>query len=99
MLEHIKSSRSAALESNQQEQERIVSRKDNGKDMWQQSLRPKFFRDYIGQETLRNNLSVYIEAAKKRKEALDHVLLYGPDQFKCYKGDTPCLKKYLYGFI
>ena len=78
MLEHIKSSRSAALESNQQEQERIVSRKDNGKDMWQQSLRPKFFRDYIGQETLRNNLSVYIEAAKKRKEALDHVLLYGP---------------------
>ena len=69
MLEHIKSSRSAALESNQQEQERIVSRKDNGKDMWQQSLRPKFFRDYIGQETLRNNLSVYIEAAKKRKEA------------------------------
>ena len=80
MLEHIKSSRSAALESNQQEQERIVSRKDNGKDMWQQSLRPKFFRDYIGQETLRNNLSVYIEAAKKRKEALDHVLLYGPPE-------------------
>ena len=68
MLEHIKSSRSAALESNQQEQERIVSRKDNGKDMWQQSLRPKFFRDYIGQETLRNNLSVYIEAAKKEKK-------------------------------
>ena len=52
MLEHIKSSRSAALESNQQEQERIVSRKDNGKDMWQQSLRPKFFRDYIGQESI-----------------------------------------------
>lgn len=42
------------------------------------SLRPKFLTDYIGQEKAKENLKVYIEAAKARGEALDHVLLYGP---------------------
>lgn len=41
-------------------------------------LRPVMLEDYIGQEKAKNNLKVFIEAAKKRKEALDHVLLYGP---------------------
>ena len=42
------------------------------------SLRPKILDDYIGQEKAKSNLRVYIESAKKRGEALDHVLLYGP---------------------
>ena len=42
------------------------------------TLRPKSLKDYIGQEKLRQILTVYIEAAKRRKEPLDHVLLYGP---------------------
>ncbi len=42
------------------------------------SLRPKTMGEYIGQDKAKENLSVYIEAAKKRGEALDHVLLYGP---------------------
>ena len=42
------------------------------------SLRPKTLRDYTGQEKAKENLSVYIEAAKRRNEPLDHVLLYGP---------------------
>lgn len=42
------------------------------------SLRPKFLTDYIGQRKVKENLSIYIEAAKARNEALDHVLLYGP---------------------
>lgn len=42
------------------------------------SLRPKQLSDYIGQDKVKENLSVYIEAAKGRGEALDHVLLYGP---------------------
>lgn len=42
------------------------------------SLRPKYLDDYIGQEKVKNNLRVFIEAAKQRGEALDHVLLYGP---------------------
>lgn len=42
------------------------------------SLRPKRLSEYIGQEKVKENLSVYIEAAKRRNESLDHVLLYGP---------------------
>ncbi len=42
------------------------------------SLRPKVLADYTGQEKAKGNLSVYIEAAKRRNESLDHVLLYGP---------------------
>ena len=42
------------------------------------SLRPQIFSEYIGQDKVKENLKVYIEAAKSRGEALDHVLLYGP---------------------
>lgn len=42
------------------------------------SLRPKVLDEYIGQEKVKENLSVYIQAAKQRNEPLDHVLLYGP---------------------
>ena len=42
------------------------------------SLRPQYLKDYIGQEKVKQNLKIYIEAAKQRKESLDHVLLYGP---------------------
>lgn len=42
------------------------------------SLRPKYLKDYTGQEKVKENLSIYIEAAKSRGEPLDHVLLYGP---------------------
>ncbi len=41
-------------------------------------LRPRFLSEYIGQEKVKENLSVFIEAAKHRREPLDHVLLYGP---------------------
>ena len=58
---------------------RIVSpdyiRDDNEND---NSLRPKTLEEYIGQEKAKQNLSVYIEAARQRGEALDHTLLYGP---------------------
>ncbi|MFO7807257.1 MAG: Holliday junction branch migration DNA helicase RuvB, partial [Candidatus Moraniibacteriota bacterium] len=42
------------------------------------SLRPKKFQDYIGQEQTKKNLDILIQAAKKRNEAIDHVLLFGP---------------------
>jgi Holliday junction DNA helicase RuvB len=42
------------------------------------SLRPRYLAEYIGQVQAKNNLKIYIDAAKMRKEALDHVLLYGP---------------------
>lgn len=42
------------------------------------SLRPQTLHEYIGQEKVKRNLQVFIEAARQRKESLDHVLLYGP---------------------
>lgn len=42
------------------------------------SLRPQFLKDYIGQEKAKQNLKIYIEAAKQRNDSLDHVLFYGP---------------------
>lgn len=42
------------------------------------SIRPKYLDEYIGQDLVKNNLKVYIGAAKSRNEVLDHVLLYGP---------------------
>lgn len=44
----------------------------------QKTLRPKNFNEYIGQENLKEKMSIYIEAAKKRKSTVDHILLYGP---------------------
>ena len=44
----------------------------------ERSLRPRSLQEYIGQDKVKKNLQVFIEAAKKRKEPLDHVLLYGP---------------------
>ena len=51
---------------------------DEEEDMAEISLRPKTLSEYIGQDKVKENMKIYIEAAKKRGEALDHVLLYGP---------------------
>ncbi len=60
-------------------EERIVSSRTLGnEDETEFSLRPKTLSEYIGQTKVKDNLSIYIEAAKARREALDHVLLYGP---------------------
>ena len=44
----------------------------------EESLRPTNLSEYIGQTKIKNKLSIFIQAAKERKESLDHVLLYGP---------------------
>lgn len=60
-------------------EDRIVTSRTLGEDTEvEYSLRPKALTEYIGQNKVKENLSVYIEAAKARKEPLDHVLLYGP---------------------
>lgn len=51
---------------------------DEDESMNEVSLRPKMLSEYIGQAKVKENMKVYIEAAKKRGETLDHVLLYGP---------------------
>ena len=61
-----------------EESERIMSMEEQGQDDWQYSLRPRRLNEYIGQDKVKENLSVFIKAALSRGEALDHVLLYGP---------------------
>ena len=51
---------------------------DNAEEQIELTLRPQRLQDYIGQEKIKHELSVYIQAAQAREEALDHVLLYGP---------------------
>jgi len=58
--------------------ERIVVGDEQNVDQWQYSLRPKKFMEYIGQDKVKENLSIFVQAALSRGEALDHVLLYGP---------------------
>lgn len=59
--------------------ERIITSELKYEDIdIESSLRPKTFNEYIGQEGVKEKLSIFIEAAKNRNEALDHVLLYGP---------------------
>ena len=57
---------------------RIVAMNEQNDDSWQYSLRPRKFREYIGQDKVKENLSLFVQAALSRGEALDHVLLYGP---------------------
>lgn len=61
-------------------EERVVSpeKTSNETDDFEVTLRPKTLSEYIGQDKIKENLSIFIEAAKKRGEPLDHVLLYGP---------------------
>lgn len=59
-------------------EDRIIGSKAKEEDIDEISLRPRRLSEYIGQNKVKENLTVFIEAAKKRKEALDHVLLYGP---------------------
>ena len=60
------------------EEHRIVETGPIAGDSWQYSLRPHYLKEYIGQQKVKQNLEVFIQAAKLRQEALDHVLLYGP---------------------
>ena len=56
----------------------LVTPQAKKEDNFEVSLRPKNLQEYIGQESIKNNLRVYIEAAKKRQESLEHMLFYGP---------------------
>lgn len=60
------------------DEERLVAGNLAAEDTDEVSLRPRRLDEYIGQEKIKENLRVFIEAAKIRKEALDHVLLHGP---------------------
>ena len=58
--------------------ERVVTNRELKEDTFEQTIRPDSLDEYIGQSEIKENLSVFIKAAKLREEPLDHVLLYGP---------------------
>ena len=60
------------------QENRIVTMQEREEDNWQFSLRPRYLKEYIGQTQAKENLHIFIEAAKLRGDTLDHVLLYGP---------------------
>ena len=61
------------------EEERIICPGlEKGENDVEQTLRPRVLEEYIGQDKVKENMKIYIEAAKKRNETLDHTLLYGP---------------------
>ena len=61
------------------EEERLVmSGFREEEDEQESSLRPKTLRDYVGQQAVKDSLSIYIQAARQRRDSLDHMLLYGP---------------------
>ena len=78
-------------------EDRFVSPIGQGEDKDSDNgLRPKTLAEYVGQQTAKQNLSVFIEAARKRGEALDHCLLYGPPglgktKMFCFIGIELCL--------
>lgn len=60
------------------EEQRLITPEPIASDENENVLRPRVITDYIGQEKIKNNLIIFMHSAKKRGEALDHVLLYGP---------------------
>lgn len=69
-----------AIKSSSQETEkqRVISAKETKSDLFENSLRPKQLKDYVGQSNIKKHLSVSISSAKIRKDSLEHILFYGP---------------------
>ena len=61
------------------EEDRLIQATDSRDDeAVDRAIRPKTLADYTGQDTVCEQMSIFIEAARKRKDALDHVLIFGP---------------------
>ncbi len=58
--------------------ERLIDANPTYEDIFDKNIRPEYLEEYVGQDKIKSNLKVFIEAAKMRDEPLDHVLLYGP---------------------
>lgn len=59
-------------------EERIISPQQKENDPIDRAIRPKYLSDYVGQKTVREQMEIFIQAARARQEALDHVLIFGP---------------------
>lgn len=59
-------------------EEKVLSNRELKEDNYEENIRPSLFEEYIGQSDVKENIKIFVEAAKMRDESLDHVLLYGP---------------------
>lgn len=68
------------IETDKLAAERIIAATpaSSHEEVFERALRPRQLDDYVGQEKVRGQLEIFIEAAKRRREPLDHVLLFGP---------------------
>jgi Holliday junction DNA helicase RuvB len=60
------------------ESDRLITAENQDEEVLDKAIRPKTLADYIGQDAVREQMGIFIEAAKNRREALDHVLIFGP---------------------
>ncbi|UCF26493.1 MAG: Holliday junction branch migration DNA helicase RuvB, partial [Ralstonia sp.] len=76
----IETDKLAAKAANPVQAERLISASPTSpnEEAFERALRPKLLDEYVGQEKVRGQLDIFMTAAKKRREALDHVLLFGP---------------------
>lgn len=58
--------------------DRIIDSNEKKEDMFEKNIRPQYLDEYVGQSEIKENIRVFVKAAKMRNEPLDHVLLYGP---------------------
>jgi Holliday junction DNA helicase RuvB len=64
------------------ESDRLISARSQADEERQdRAIRPRKLQDYIGQQALRQQMEIFIQAAVRRKEALDHVLIFGPTKW------------------
>ena len=66
------------IDSNLDPDNRFISPEKNSDDDREVGLRPKALMEFVGQEAIKQNLSIFIEAAKSRNESIEHLLFYGP---------------------
>ena len=59
-------------------EERLISPRSGDEDVVDRAVRPRLLQDYIGQKAMREQMAIFIQAARSRREALDHVLIFGP---------------------
>src|SRR6202048_1407777 len=58
--------------------DRVIASEQQERDPVDRALRPKYLQDYIGQQSVREQMDIFIKAAKGRGDAMDHVLIFGP---------------------
>ena len=63
------------------DEDRFITATQKNEDVrFDRAIRPRYLQDYTGQTTVKTQLSIFIDAAKKRQEALDHVLIFWPSR-------------------